>query len=504
MYGSHMKKQAKSIMFQGTGSGVGKSIVCTAFCRLLKRRGFNVAPFKAQNMALNSFVTADGREMGRAQVFQAEACGLLPDVRMNPVLLKPSGDSRSQVILMGKPERHMNAADYYERSPQHWKVVRSAFDSLASEYDVVVIEGAGSPAEINLQHTDIVNMKMAAYADASVIIVADIDKGGVFASLKGTFDLVQAEYRRLIKGFLINKFRGDVRLLKPGIEMFRKMVPVPTLGILPWFNGIHIDEEDGVFVKNIVSIEDTDADLRISVIRLPRISNFTDFSPLSCEPGVRLNLADRPEAAAESHVIVIPGTKATISDLQFLRTKGWEHALRKFLSKGGFLIGICGGYQILGEKIVDDYGADGTPGTYTGLGFLPVVTHMAREKTLMQVKFTISNPALSNNDLEIEGYEIHMGKTWCKEKNAGLGDGMGTRAGIFDPERSILGTYIHGIFENDEFRNALLNHVRRLHRIPERPCTFSYRRFRASQMDLLSNWLEKSCRVETLISMING
>ena len=493
-------------MFQGTGSGVGKSIVAAAFCRLLKRRGFNVAPFKAQNMALNSFVTADGNEMGRAQVFQAEGCGLAPDVRMNPVLLKPTGDAKSQVILMGKPREHLSATDYYQRSRIHWEVVKQAFDSLSRDFDVIVMEGAGSPAEINLQKTDIVNMKMAEYAGSPVIIVADIDKGGVFAALKGTYDLVQPEHRNLVKGFLINKFRGDVRLLEPGIEMFARIVPVPILGVLPWFTDICVDEEDGVFVDNINSRGNSGDDIVISVIKLPRISNFTDFSPLAHEPGVSLKLVTAPEEAGGSHILVIPGTKATISDLEFLRNKGWEQGFERFRKQGVFIIGICGGYQMLGHEIKDEKGCDGSRASSRGLGLLPVSTRMRREKTLKQVNIRILNQALSSDAMDVTGYEIHMGTTWCidERKKIGLGEGLGPETGVFDPDKRILGTYLHGIFENDRFRNTLLNFVRKCSGLPEQQAAFNYRQFRTKQFDLLADWLESSCNVKRLLSLLGG
>ncbi len=491
-------------MFQGTGSGVGKSIIVAAFCRALKRRGIRVAPFKAQNMALNSFVTADGKEMGRAQVFQAEACGLVPDVRMNPVLLKPSADSTSQVILMGQARGHLSAVSYYERSRIHWDVVTRAYDSLAKDYEVIVMEGAGSPAEINLQKTDIVNMKMAEYAGAPVIIVSDIDRGGVFASLKGTFDLVRPRHRSLIKAFLINKFRGDVRLLEPGIEMFGQIVPVPVLGVLPWFRDIHVDEEDGVFVKRLASKDHTSADLEIAVIRLPRISNFTDFSPFSFEPGVGIKIVANPQEAAGCHMIIIPGTKATTSDLAFLRDKGWFEWLERFVCGDGLIVGICGGYQMLGQEIVDEYGTDGRAGTYKGLSLLPVHTVMAPEKTLRQVRFGLFNPALSRQEMEIQGYEIHMGRTWCKEECEGLGQGLGPEIGVFDEKRGVLGTYIHGIFENDTFRSALLNLVRRRHGMKEVSSSFNYKRFKALQFDLLADWFEGACDMESLIGILYG
>ena len=495
-------------MFQGTGSGVGKSIVAAAMCRLLSRRGVRVAPFKAQNMALNSFVTADGKEMGRAQVFQAEACGLLPDVRMNPVLLKPSADARSQVILMGEPREHLGAMDYYKRSRIHWQVVTEAYDSLSSEFDVIVLEGAGSPAEINLQSTDIVNMKMADYARAPVVIVADIDKGGVFASLKGTYDLIQDEYRNLVEAFMINKFRGDVRLLEPGLDMFYQIVPVPVLGVLPWFHDIHVDEEDGVFVRKVESQgSKAEADVRVCIVQVPRISNFTDFAPLGLEPDVRVFLSSDPKAASGADLIILPGTKATTSDLKFLKERGWQGALEDFVSKGGVVAGVCGGFQMLGAEIDDPYGSDGTPGKCDGFGLLPLKTEMAKDKVLRQYRTSFSCNALHSEPMEIEGYEIHMGRSHFLGAAGAEGCLMegheGELTGFFDCNRGIFGTYIHGIFDNDLFRRSFLNFVRKRRRLDPLPATLDYKRYRLSHFDKLADWLETNCDTERLLGLID-
>lgn len=494
-------------MFQGTGSGVGKSILVAALCRLLKKRGINVCPFKAQNMALNSFVTADGKEMGRAQVFQAEACGLLPDVRMNPILLKPSSDAKSQVIVMGEPLSHLGAKDYYRRNKEHWEVVKEAYDSLSKEYEVIVIEGAGSPAEINLQDTDIVNMKMADYAKAGVIIVGDIDKGGVFASLKGTYDLIQDRYKRLIKGFLINKFRGDVNLLMPGVDMFMKIVPVPVLGILPWIIDLKIDEEDGVFLGNIESFSKNENALKILIAKLPRISNFTDFLPLSLEEDVELIVSDNPRLIAKSNLVIIPGTKATTADLEFLKSKGWKEALLNFSLKGGFILGICGGYQMLGQIISDPKGSDGVVGTVNGFGLLPINTKMAHKKTLKQKELSLEIKEFSTSPLAVKGYEIHMGKSsFLKESDVEsllLGKKIGPEIGLFDRKKKVFGTYLHGIFDNDEFRLSFLNFLRRQNGINEKSSGINYRRMRNEQFDLLSSWFEKNCDMNLIYSILN-
>ncbi len=499
--------RAKSIMFQGTGSGVGKSIVVAAMCRLLSRRGVKVAPFKAQNMALNSFVTGDGKEMGRAQVFQAEACGLLPDVRMNPVLLKPSADARSQVIVMGEPFEHLSARDYYQRSKAHWEVVRKAYDSLSSEYEVIVVEGAGSPAEINLRKTDIVNMTTAEYAGASVLIVADIDRGGVFASLKGTFDLVEERFRPLIKGFIINKFRGDRGLLEPGIEMFFDIVPVPVLGVLPWFHDIHVDEEDGVFVGKIQarSAKRVDA-LRICVARLPRISNFTDFSALSLEEDVEVVLSEDPRELLSSDIAILPGTKATTSDLLFLKSRGWDRALKKFVERGGIVAGICGGFQMLGLTVSDRLGTDGPPGTYEGFGLLPMDTKMSGKKVLKQLEICIPSPLLHQGEINVTGYEIHMGRSVPRGDISGNLYSVGSgdcHVFVWDGERGILGTYIHGIFDNDLFRRAFLDFARKRKGLEPLSATFNYRDYRLKQFDKLADWLEENSDTEELLRLVD-
>ncbi|NDY43599.1 cobyric acid synthase, partial [Dissulfurirhabdus thermomarina] len=334
-----MDRRARTIMFQGTGSGVGKSVAAAAFCRVLARRGVRVVPFKAQNMALNSFVTPDGKEMGRAQVFQAEACGLAPDVRMNPILLKPSADAASQVIVMGEAVGHYSARAYYQEFEAHRRVAREAFDALAAEYEVVVLEGAGSPAEINLQDTDLVNMDMAAHARAPVVLVGDIDRGGVFAWIKGTYDLIPEAHRGLVAGFLVNKFRGDPGLLRPGIEAFARLVPVPCLGVLPMFRDIEVDQEDGVHVE---ALERRGArrPIRVVVVRPERISNFTDFGSLAAEPDVSLVFARRPEEAEGADCLVLPGTKATMADLEILRRAGWGEALAAAAADGVPVVGL--------------------------------------------------------------------------------------------------------------------------------------------------------------------
>ncbi len=481
-------------MFQGTGSGVGKSIVAAAMCRILAKRGVSVAPFKAQNMALNSFVTHDGLEMGRAQVFQAEACGLKPDVRMNPVLLKPSADSKSQVILMGRPKGHYSARNYYKNHEHHLAVAREAYDSLAREYDVIVLEGAGSPAEINLQKTDLVNMAMAEYSQARVILVGDIDRGGVFAWLKGTYDLVQKHHKPLISGYIINKFRGDVTLLEPGIRQFEAITPMPCLGVLPWFNEITVDQEDGVFVQ---ALNSTKGQVNIAVIHLPRISNFTDFAPLAFEEDVALSFPRLPEQLGKCDCLIIPGTKATRDDLHFLKENGWLDKIHSMARNQVVILGICGGYQMLGIEVRDPNGIEGAPGASKGLGLLPVITEMEGKKKLSQTATYLTCPPFSlGTPVKAEGYEIHMGSTWHTSR------GENSSLICTNENGTIVGTYLHGIFENDELRRNFIDFIRTKKGLKPVKKARSYKLFRKKQLDKLAEWMEKSCNMQKLLELV--
>ncbi len=494
--------KAKSIMFQGTGSGVGKSITAAALCRVLAKKGVRVAPFKAQNMALNSFVTADGKEMGRAQVYQAEACGLAPDVRMNPILLKPTGDSRSQVIVMGEPVDHYSARDYYTCHRRHLEIVRSACDSLASEYEVIVIEGAGSPAEINLQATDIVNMSMAEHAESPVIVVGDIDRGGVFAWLKGTWDLVQDRHRSLIKGFLINKFRGDVSLLEPGIRQFEEIVPVPVLGVMPWFDSIDVDQEDGCFVhSSAASVAPSDA-IRIAVVHLPRISNFTDFAPLAFEPDVELIFASSPDEASGACCIIIPGTKATRSDLEWLEDVGWKDFILERYAAGVMVAGICGGYQMLGKEVADPEGIEGPSGISRGLGLLSVKTVMSGDKELCQAEAEVHLPPMTDGPVEVQGYEIHMGRTVPAGSHIPVGPGLDTSQGAARPDLSSWGTYFHGIFAADRFRRSFLRYLREKNGLKPIERTTKWHDHRQEQLDELARWIEDAVDMDKVFRMM--
>lgn len=441
---------AKPIMIQGTMSNAGKSIIAAGLCRIFMQDGYRVAPFKSQNMALNSYITKDNLEMGRAQTVQAEACGIEPSVYMNPILLKPVTDMGSQVIVMGEVMGNMRAMDYYKKKKDYIPVIKSAYEKLASENDIVVIEGAGSPAEINLKNDDIVNMGMAEMANSPVLLVGDIDRGGVFAQLIGTVALLEKKEQERIKGLIVNKFRGDKDILKSGLDMIYERLGKEVLGVVPYMN-IDIDEEDSlaerIEKKAVTNLID------IAVIRLPKISNFTDFQALELSPVVSVRYVERASELRKPDMIIIPGTKSTISDMKWLRESGIEAGILKL--KNTVVFGICGGYQILGEYIEDVRGAEGY-GSIRGMGLLPVSTYFESEKTRTRVEGYIAKldgefGCLSNK--KISGYEIHMGKSVLNTdkyliKTEKKYDGC--------CKNNAMGSYIHGIFDEEEFRDALI------------------------------------------------
>jgi len=461
----------KALMVQGTGSDVGKSVLVCGLCRLLHRAGVRVAPFKSQNMALNSYVTADGLEMGRAQVSQAEAARIAPRVEMNPILLKPSGDVGSQVVVMGKPIGHMKAMDYHTRKLELLGHVQQAYDRLAAEFDVIVIEGAGSPAEINLRESDIVNMRMAQLADAPVLLVADIDRGGAFAWVAGTLQLLTADERARVKGVVINKFRGDVEILKPGLRMLEDITHVPVLGVVPYFRDIRIDAEDSVCIERVRETA-VGGQIDIAVIRLPRISNFTDFDALAAEPGVQVRYVLDAAQFGKPDLVVIPGTKNTCGDLGWLRQTGVADAVLKHAADGGRVIGICGGFQMLGQEICDPEHVESEVSPVAGLGLLPVHTTFLADKTTHQVEACVpdSVPAVFRALAEggvTRGYEIHMGVTELEADGSPLltitkrsDVAVDEPDGAISPDGRIWGTYLHGIFDNDELRFRLVNALR--------------------------------------------
>ena len=442
---------AKCIMVQGTMSGAGKSLLVTALCRIFRQDGLSVAPFKSQNMALNSCITRDGLEMGRAQAAQAQAAGKEPDVRMNPILLKPSSDTGSQLIVNGEVRGHYAARDYFRMKKSLIPEILRAYDSLAAENDVIVIEGAGSPAEINLRQDDIVNMGFAELVDAPVLLVGDIDRGGVFAQLFGTVELLQAEERARIAGLVINKFRGDPEILRPGLSILEEKTGIPVLGVIPYTRA-DIDDEDSLSDKLLQ--KNAHKMLDVAVIRLPRISNFTDFSPLEQHPAIGVRYVKDPHELGTPDLVILPGTKNTMGDLRWLRESGLETAILHLASSGCAVLGVCGGYQMLGETLSDPDGVE-YGGEMRGLGLLPCETVFAREKTRTRVSVAVNEGPFAGTLLDC--YEIHMGKT---KRHGGRPFGSfsdGREEGCVNGE--VFGTYLHGLFDTGGLTDALAAHL---------------------------------------------
>ena len=496
-------------MIQGTASSAGKSIMVAALCRIFKQDGHRVAPFKSQNMALNSYVTAGGGEIGRAQVVQAEAAGILPTVDMNPVLLKPATDTGSQVIVLGKAVGTISAHDYYDYTQSLMETITASLERLRSEYDIVVIEGAGSPAEINLKEREIVNMRIAKVANAPVLLVGDIDRGGVFASLVGTLELLDEDERDYVKGLIINKFRGDVSLLGSALDFLEKRTGKPVLGVVPYFRDIRIAQEDSVYLDERAESEST-GDLTIDVIRLPHISNYDYFDPLEAE-GCQINYIRQRFEFGDPHLIILPGTKSTIADLDYLRYTGLDTAILMAARAGTPVIGICGGYQMLGKKILDPDNVESKETETAGLGLLDTVTRFIPEKSTTQVRAkVVADRGLlaGTKGMELDGYEIHMGQTDVA---------AGTEAfrvletpqgevdytdGTLNEDGTVLGTYMHGLFYNDDFRSVFLNTLRRRSGLDESaagPATE-----KEKQYDMLAAHVRESLDMKKIYELLGG
>jgi adenosylcobyric acid synthase len=499
-------KKVKAIMVQGTGSGVGKSVLTCALCRIFLQDGFSVAPFKAQNMALNSFVTDDGGEIGRAQATQALACKIRPSVHINPILMKPTSHRSAQIIVHGKPIRNMSVYQYKRYKKTVFKKVAASFKKLAGEYDIVVIEGAGSPAEINLKSHDLVNMKIAKLASAPVILVGDIDKGGVFAWLIGTLELLAPEERKMIKGFIINKFRGDKRLLMPGIKFLEDYTGIKVLGVLPYYQHIKLPEEDSLPAESRKNRPNLKNRINIAVICLSHMSNFDDFDALEKEHDVSLRYVKEAKDIGNPDVLILPGTKNTIEDFVELKKSGLaEKIVLIFRSNPkARLVGICGGYQMLGEAISDNNNIESKRKGIEGLGILSVVTKLQPEKILSQVK---ARELISG--IAVSGYEIHHGQTKMKgtlrpaleisefrNRKARKADGARTDDG------RCWGTYIHGIFDNDKFRRYFLNLVRKDKGWPALSEGVGYDP--AREIDKLSDFVRKNMDMDLLYRIIAG
>ncbi|MCY3887803.1 MAG: cobyric acid synthase [Chloroflexi bacterium] len=460
---------ARVIMVQGTSSHAGKSVLATALCRIFAQDGFQVAPFKAQNMSLNSYVTPDGGEIGRSQAVQAAAAMVAPKVEMNPILLKPEDDTRSQVVMLGRPRPAASAREYQEMKPAIWDLVTSALDCLRAEYDVVVIEGAGSPAEINLKEHDIVNMRVALHADAPVLLVADIDRGGVFAQLIGTMILLDPEERALVKGHVINKFRGDPALLTSGLDLLEERTGVPVAGVLPYFSDIHVPEEDSLGLLPEPR-SDADAAVDIAIMRLPHIANFDDFDPLRHEPAVRVRYVGLAEEFGSPDLVIIPGSKATVADLDWLRAQGLAERIVAARREGVPVVGICAGFQMLGRELRDPTGVESPRPMAHGLGLLPTATTFLEDKVTHQVlgRVAADRGLLSGcQDAVIAGYEIHMGvlsqdglpSPFVVETRSGRRADVPD--GALDDEGLTLGTYLHGLLHNRDVRQAVLTYLAR-------------------------------------------
>lgn len=475
-------------MIQGTTSNAGKSLIAAGLCRIFRQDGYRVAPFKSQNMALNSYITRDGLEMGRAQVMQAEAAGVEPQVQMNPILLKPTSDQGSQVIVNGEVRGVMRAADYYRYKTQLIPDILAAYNQLAAQHDIIVLEGAGSPAEINLKENDIVNMGMAKMVQAPVLLVGDIDRGGVFAALAGTMLLLEEEEKKMVKGTIINKFRGDVKILEPGLGMLEDIIHIPTLGVVPY---LHLDVDDEDSLTERFSRRNTAAAIDIAVIRLPRISNFTDFNPLEYMEQVSVRYVSSPGQLGDADLIILPGTKNTMDDLLWMRQNGLEAAVQKHAAKGKPVLGICGGFQMLGRSIRDPLGVE-HGGQINGMGLLPLETEFAGEKTRTRTQGVldrVDGPLASLSGQPFDGYEIHMGLT-------------GTDRNLVN-WKNVYGTYLHGIFDRPETAQALISALMREKGMdPEAVKALDIAAYKQRQYDILADGLRRSLDMDEVYRIV--
>ncbi|MBX9661290.1 MAG: cobyric acid synthase [Nitrospiraceae bacterium] len=468
-----MSVLAPTIMVQGTASSAGKSLLVTALCRFFRREGLRVAPFKSQNMALNSAVTVDGLEIGRAQAVQAEASGILSCVDMNPILLKPEGDRRSQVVVLGKPIGSMTATEYHEYKPRLSTVIAASLTRLRTDYDLVVIEGAGSPAEINLKDRDIVNMHVAKLADAPVLLVGDIDRGGVFASFVGTMELLEPDERARVAAFVVNKFRGDLALLTPGLSFLTDRTGKPVLGVVPYIPDLRIADEDSVSLEARMSRRrPSRQELDIVVVRVPRISNYDDVEALEHEAGVVVRFVEQPDEVEGADLVILPGSKNTVADLTWLRASGIAGAIEARAREGQPVLGVCGGCQMLGEVIDDPHGVESAEVQVRGLGLLALRTRFEREKMTAQVLARVLRPSFLTDgaalDEEVRGYEIHMGMVEPKNRQASLFEIQSRNGrtevrsdGAISGNGMVVGTMLHGLFENEVIRARTLSFLRR-------------------------------------------
>ena len=499
-------------MFQGTSSNVGKSILCTALCRILYRMGYKTVPFKAQNMALNSYVTKWGDEIGRAQVAQAEAAGIDPIVQMNPVLLKPTGNQSSQVVLMGKPVGVYSAKEYHTHySLTALDKVKESIAFLDENFEMIVIEGAGSPAEVNLKANDIVNMRIAKMTQAPVFLIADIDRGGAIASIVGTLELLEPEERDLIKGIVINKFRGDIKLLEPALTFIEEKTGKKVVGVIPAIENLDIDEEDSVALENKKNVGSKD--IQIAVIQTPKISNFTDFDALNYEPDVSVRFVGPGDIIGTPDLIILPGSKNTLADLTYLKNSGLADEIKELAEKGTPVIGICGGNQMLGTAIYDPHHMEGDIEESEGLGLVNSTTTMKNQKTTHQVTFDVENLHFLNGTFsgsELVGYEIHMGDTKPNDDTVKRCFTITKRSetpitvvdGFIDGRHQVMGTYIHGVFDNDEFRRFIINQLRLRKGLEETPVVFHYFEHKNKAYNRLADIVEEHLDMDYIMTLL--
>ncbi len=502
MNSSNTKILPHPVMFVGTGSDVGKSIIATAFCRIFKQDGYRPAPYKAQNMALNSYVTPDGLEIGRAQAVQAEAAGIACTAEMNPVLLKPNSDHTSQVVLNGKPIGNRAAYDYFRNDIRGREELRAAakaaYDRLSSLYNPIVLEGAGSISELNLADTDIVNMSMAVYTHACTILIADIDRGGVFASVYGSIMLLSPEQKKRIKGIIINKFRGDLRLFEEGRKILEKITGIPVLGVVPVFKDIHIEEEDSVALS-LKSTTARDSLINIAVVRHPQLSNYTDFNSLERDDRVNVYYTYSPEELGKADIIILPGTKSTLSDLRDLHNSGLAETIVRSHRAGKTVLGICGGYQMMGIEVRDPEHVEGALNHVPGLGLLPVITEMSGEKITRRTDFTFL-PAKQ----KCFGYEIHMGRSFLADGAEArvLNKTLDGKEDGYYTNVQTMGTYMHGILDNPEFVEYILSPYLKTEEKNRERQALSYHEYKDKQYDLLAEHVRKYVDVEKLYELM--
>ncbi len=519
----NVSPRARALMILGTASHVGKSIVTAGLGRVFSDDGYRVAPFKAQNMSLNSAATPDGREIGRAQALQAEACRVPARAEMNPVLIKPSTDTAAQVVVLGRVWGQVTAADYHEgRVEELAGIVLESYVRLAAEYDTILIEGAGSPAEINLKAHDIVNMRMALAARAACILVGDIDRGGVFAALLGTLELLDRGERALIRGFIINKFRGDFSLLRPGIEMIEDRIQIPCIGTIPYLHGLGLDEEDGVAMEDrrtaartwrALPLAARERPLRIGVVALPHLANFTDFDPLAMETAASVAFLDNPADVPLADLLILPGSKQTLDDLEWLNRRGFAEAIAGFRERGYRpIIGICGGMQMLGRRVNDPLGMEGhsRPAGMPGLGMLPVTTVLHPEKITRQVAGSLRTTRLWGVPMpavSFRGYEIHLGDTLCDREQAfstitRSGDSAPRPDGAVSDDGLVVGTYVHGLFDDDAFRHAVIDAARAACGLAPAPAHSWVSAERERRIDRLAGHLRESLNIPLIQSWL--